>query len=50
MTIYLGPDQVLPLSGVIGTVVGLALMFWGKLQELFQKFTSRSSSKHTERP
>lgn len=50
MTIYIGPDQVLPLSGVLGTAVGLALMFWGKLQEAFRKLTNRSSPKETERP
>ena len=50
MTIYVGPDQVLPLSGVLGTALGLALMFWGKLQEAIRKLTGRSSSKDTERP
>ena len=50
MTIYVGPDQVLPLSGVLGTALGLALMFWGKLQEVIRKLTRRSSSKDTERP
>lgn len=50
MTIYIGPDQVLPLSGILGTVLGLALMFWGKLQEVFRKLTGRSPSKDTEKP
>jgi hypothetical protein len=50
MTIYIGPDQVLPLSGFLGTALGVALMFWGKLQEAFRKLTSRSSSKDAERP
>ena len=31
MLIYVGPDQIIPLSGVIGTAVGLALIFWGKV-------------------
>jgi len=50
MTIYIGPDQVLPLSGFLGTVIGLALMFWGRLLEVFRKLTSRSSSKDVEKP
>jgi len=50
MMIYLGPDQVLPLSGVLGTAVGLALMFWGKLQEAARKLVSRFSSKNAQRP
>lgn len=49
MIIYLGPDQVLPLSGFFGTVVGLALMFWGKLQEVFRRVASRPASKDTEK-
>ncbi len=50
MTIYIGPDQVLPLSGILGTAIGLALMFWGKLLEIFRKLTGRSSPKDTEKP
>jgi len=50
MILYLTPDQVLPLSGVLGTVVGLALMFWGKLQVLYRKVASRFSSRSIERP
>ena len=30
MLIYVGPDQLIPLSGVIGTSIGLALMFGAK--------------------
>lgn len=50
MILYVGPDQVLPLSGILGTAVGLALMFWGKLQEAARKLASRFSSKETEKP
>ena len=50
MLLYIGPDQVLPLSGILGTLAGLALMFWGKLQELYRKLVNRFSSKTNERP
>jgi len=51
MALYVGPDQIVPLSGLLGTVIGLALMFWGKLMEAFRKVTSYfSSSKETEKP
>jgi len=50
MILYITPDQVLPLSSVLGTVIGLALMFWGKLQGLYRKVASRFSSKSVERP
>lgn len=49
MMLYIGPDQVLPLSGFLGTVVGLALMFWGSLLNAFRKLTTRSSTKDPER-
>jgi len=49
MMIYIGPDQVLPLSGFLGTVIGLALMFWGRLLVVFRKLASRFSSKDPER-
>ena len=50
MILYVGPDQVLPLSGLLGTMVGLALMFWGKLLAAFRKLTSYFSSKNAKRP
>ena len=50
MILYIGPDQILPLSGLLGTIVGLALMFWGKLQDFYRKLAGRLTSKNTERP
>jgi hypothetical protein len=50
MILYIGPDQVLPLSGVLGVIAGFALMFWGKLQDLYRKLAGRFSSKNAERP
>jgi hypothetical protein len=48
MLLYVGPDQLIPLSGIFGTVFGLALMFWGKVMQGFRKLseilTSRSAS------
>ncbi len=31
MLIYVGPDQIIPLSGALGTIAGLALIFWHKV-------------------
>ena len=51
MTFYVGPDQIIPLSGVVGTLVGLALMFWGRLMVALRKVTSLfSSSKQPDKP
>jgi hypothetical protein len=29
--LYIGPDQIMPLTSVFGAIVGVALMFWGHL-------------------
>ena len=39
MILYVGPDQLIPLSGFLGTVFGLALIFWGKLMIGFRRLT-----------
>ena len=52
MLLYVGPDQIIPLSGFLGTVAGLALIFWGKLIQGFRKLASLlwSKSPSGERP
>ena len=45
--LYVGPDQMLPLASVIGTLTGLVLMFWHKLLKLFHTVTGRSRSSDT---
>ncbi len=40
MLLYVGPDQIVPLSGLLGTVTGLALIFWGKLAQGARKLVS----------
>ncbi len=29
--LYIGPDQIMPLTSVIGAVVGVVLMFWNRV-------------------
>lgn len=29
--LYVGPDQLMPLTSVLGALVGIALMFWNKI-------------------
>lgn len=41
MLIYVGPDQIIPLSGVVGTTIGLALLFWGKVAGGLQRLVAR---------
>jgi len=50
MILYVGPDQMVPLSGVLGTLLGLALMFWGKLLGALRKVGSLFSSKGPGKP
>ena len=45
MAIYIGPDQVMPVSSVLGTLVGLILLFWNKLAVLFSRITGRTLAK-----
>lgn len=49
MILYVGPDQIIPLSGFIGTAIGLVLIFWGKLLQGFRRLTSLFS-KPSESP
>jgi hypothetical protein len=45
MLLYVGPDQIIPLSGFLGTAIGLALMFWGRLAEGVRRFARVLSSR-----
>ena len=45
MLVYVGPDQLIPLSGIFGTVFGLALMFWGKVMQGYRKLSSLLTSR-----
>ena len=49
MLLYVGPDQIIPLSGFLGTAFGLVLIFWGKVVQGMRKVVSvisRSSETH----
>jgi hypothetical protein len=36
--LYVGPDQIMPLTSVLTALAGIALLFWNRLLGLFQKF------------
>lgn len=38
VVLYVGPDQIMPLTSAIGAIVGLALMFWNRIVGLAYKF------------
>ena len=35
--LYIGPDQIMPLTSVLGAIVGVALMFWNRIVGLAHK-------------
>ena len=37
LLLYVGPDQILPLTSVLGGIVGVVLMFWHRLVGFAQK-------------
>jgi hypothetical protein len=51
--LYIGPDQILPLTSVLGAITGLALMFWNRLLGVVRRsldlFKRRSDSTEPDR-
>jgi hypothetical protein len=43
--LYVGPDQIIPLSTFIGTALGFALIYWNKLVQWVRKISQLLSSK-----
>jgi hypothetical protein len=41
MLLYAGPDQIIPLTGILGTAFGIALVFWSKIVIFFDKLFNR---------
>ena len=37
MLFYAGPDQIIPLTGLLGTLFGMALVFWSKIVIFYHK-------------
>ena len=35
--LYVGPDQILPLTSVLAGVVGVLLMFWNRVVGVFRR-------------
>jgi hypothetical protein len=39
--LYVGPDQILPVTSFIGGVIGFLLMFWHRLVDVTRKVRAR---------
>lgn len=37
VVLYIGPDQIMPLTSILGAIVGVALMFWNRIVGLAHK-------------
>lgn len=37
MPMYVGPDQILPLTSVLGAILGVLLMFWNRVLGVFKR-------------
>jgi hypothetical protein len=50
--LYAGPDQIIPLASALSTIIGVVLIFWGKLVQAFHKVAAMFSAKpgSNERP
>lgn len=49
VVMYIGPDQIMPLTSALSAVVGVALMFWTRLAGLVHKCRTMLS-RRTETP
>ena len=49
VVLYIGPDQILPVTSFIGGIVGFVLMFWHKLIALTRKVRGRAMGQRDSR-
>jgi hypothetical protein len=43
--LYAGPDQIIPLASALSTVLGVIMIFWGKLVQAFRKVATLLAAK-----
>ena len=46
MLFYAGPDQIIPLTSLLGTLFGMALVFWSKIVILYHKLADSFRGRH----
>lgn len=46
MLYYAGPDQIIPLTSILGTLFGMALVFWSKIVILYHKLADSLRGRH----
>ena len=43
LALYVGPDQLLPLTSVLGAIGGAIMIFWRQLTGFFRRVFKRNS-------
>jgi hypothetical protein len=43
--LYIGPDQIMPLTSILGAAVGVILMFWNRVVGVFRRVWKSPSRK-----
>jgi hypothetical protein len=38
VALYVGPDQLLPLTSILGAIGGAVMIFWRQLKAIVQRF------------
>ncbi len=39
MALYVGPDQILPLTSILGAIGGALMIFWRQVVGIFNRLT-----------
>ena len=47
--LYVGPDQILPLTSLLGAITGILLMFWNRVMGLLRGITRAFSRKSPDK-
>ncbi|MEP6571591.1 MAG: hypothetical protein ABJD11_02815 [Gemmatimonadota bacterium] len=45
LALYIGPDQLMPLTSIIGAIGGALMIFWRQVAGAFRKFVGLFSKK-----
>jgi hypothetical protein len=48
LVLYVGPDQILPISSALAAITGILLLFWQRVKLLFQKLAQLFSGRRVK--
>ncbi len=50
VALYVGPDQVMPVMSILATAMGMLMIFWNKVMNIFRKLFGMSKPTETSPP